>query len=190
MYGRATGTQQGLLNITILFKIVFGKERKNIKQHTSPAPFRIQQDLHLAQEKTENSICPNCGEQINRLLFAVVDSDYIVEEYYACPHCLAKIRDISDKKTTEPSKSGYLDENFDVNSKIEFSPKIKEPERILAQDEEDEAEAESIDISVAENKSKPAGCGHYSGYLKTRPKNTSIPDECLTCSEMINCMMH
>ncbi len=36
--------------------------------------------------------------------------------------------------------------------------------------------------------SEPAVCPHYSGYLKKRPKNTPVPEECFTCIEMIDCM--
>jgi len=34
-----------------------------------------------------------------------------------------------------------------------------------------------------------AQCRHSLGYLKKRPKNTPIPDECLTCRKMIECML-
>lgn len=33
-------------------------------------------------------------------------------------------------------------------------------------------------------------CEHFLGYLKNRPKNTPIPEDCLTCSEMIKCILH
>jgi hypothetical protein len=33
-----------------------------------------------------------------------------------------------------------------------------------------------------------AKCQHHLGYLKNRPKNTPIPDECLTCDRMIECL--
>ncbi|MGC8998117.1 MAG: hypothetical protein ACP5JW_01750 [Candidatus Bathyarchaeia archaeon] len=33
-------------------------------------------------------------------------------------------------------------------------------------------------------------CEHFFGYLKKRPKNTPIPDECLTCNRMIECLTH
>jgi DNA-directed RNA polymerase subunit RPC12/RpoP len=33
-----------------------------------------------------------------------------------------------------------------------------------------------------------AKCSHFLGYLKKRPKNMSIPDECLTCDKMIECL--
>lgn len=35
----------------------------------------------------------------------------------------------------------------------------------------------------------PPGCPHYFGYLSRRPKNASIPEECLTCQKMIKCML-
>ncbi|MEM2439954.1 MAG: hypothetical protein QW493_01895 [Candidatus Bathyarchaeia archaeon] len=32
------------------------------------------------------------------------------------------------------------------------------------------------------------GCPHFFGFLKRRPKNIPIPDECLTCNRMIECL--
>jgi DNA-directed RNA polymerase subunit RPC12/RpoP len=31
-------------------------------------------------------------------------------------------------------------------------------------------------------------CAHFPGFLKKRPKNMPIPDECLTCNLMIECL--
>jgi len=33
-----------------------------------------------------------------------------------------------------------------------------------------------------------AGCKHFFGFLKKRSKGSPIPDECLTCSKMIECL--
>ena len=33
-----------------------------------------------------------------------------------------------------------------------------------------------------------ADCAHSLGYLKTRPKDSPIPDECLTCAAILKCM--
>lgn len=33
-------------------------------------------------------------------------------------------------------------------------------------------------------------CKHFFGYLKKRPKDVAIPDECLTCDKMIDCLLH
>lgn len=42
-------------------------------------------------------------------------------------------------------------------------------------------------VAVDENNVK---CTHFLGYLKKRPKNTPIPDECLTCGKMVECLVH
>jgi hypothetical protein len=33
-----------------------------------------------------------------------------------------------------------------------------------------------------------AKCQHFLGYLKKRPKDASIPDQCLTCTKMVECL--
>jgi|GEM_PF-690821 DNA-directed RNA polymerase subunit RPC12/RpoP len=33
-----------------------------------------------------------------------------------------------------------------------------------------------------------AKCNHFLGYLKRRPKDAPIPDDCLTCEKMIECL--
>jgi DNA-directed RNA polymerase subunit RPC12/RpoP len=44
------------------------------------------------------------------------------------------------------------------------------------------------DIEAEDIVAKKAGCAHHLGYLKSRPKKNTIPEECLTCSKMIECM--
>jgi len=36
--------------------------------------------------------------------------------------------------------------------------------------------------------SQSSGCPHYFGYLKEHPKNTPIPNECLTCTKIMQCL--
>lgn len=45
-----------------------------------------------------------------------------------------------------------------------------------------------IETANGIEKSKQASCAHFLGYLKTRPKGSSIPDECLTCAALMKCM--
>jgi DNA-directed RNA polymerase subunit RPC12/RpoP len=33
-------------------------------------------------------------------------------------------------------------------------------------------------------------CGHFFGYLNKHQKNMPFPDECLTCSKMVECLRH
>jgi DNA-directed RNA polymerase subunit RPC12/RpoP len=49
-------------------------------------------------------------------------------------------------------------------------------------------EDNSLGIDVEDTVAKEAGCTYHLGYLKKRPKKTPIPEECLTCSKMIECM--
>ncbi|MEM3640323.1 MAG: hypothetical protein QXH37_00125 [Candidatus Bathyarchaeia archaeon] len=61
-----------------------------------------------------------------------------------------------------------------------------------SQSKEDEAN------SISANEMKTAAvklennieCKNFFGYLKKRPKNTPIPEECLICDKMIECLVH
>ncbi|MEM0008138.1 MAG: hypothetical protein QXR89_07745 [Candidatus Bathyarchaeia archaeon] len=59
-------------------------------------------------------------------------------------------------------------------------------------DQSEEAEKSSTVVlrKKEESKSEEVKCEHFLGYLRKRPKNTPIPDECLTCSKMIECLAY
>jgi hypothetical protein len=38
-------------------------------------------------------------------------------------------------------------------------------------------------------KASPQRCDHFLGYLRQRPKNTPIPNECLTCPDTLKCLL-
>jgi DNA-directed RNA polymerase subunit RPC12/RpoP len=42
---------------------------------------------------------------------------------------------------------------------------------------------------VSKKRESEAECEHFLGYLKQRPKNSPIPDECLVCEKMIECLV-
>jgi len=60
-------------------------------------------------------------------------------------------------------------------------------------DEEDKETSISIEkvkkVTVAKHEDN-VKCKHFFGYLKKRSKDVSIPDDCLTCDKMIECLMH
>ncbi|MEM0058356.1 MAG: hypothetical protein QXG58_00450 [Candidatus Bathyarchaeia archaeon] len=57
------------------------------------------------------------------------------------------------------------------------SPKTEEPRR------------DSASRRASEGHEKAGSeCQHFFGFLKKRPKNMPIPDECLTCNKMIDCL--
>lgn len=52
--------------------------------------------------------------------------------------------------------------------------------------EDEEIETEKNEALAAPE--EPEKCQHFLGYLKERPKETAIPEDCLICERMIECM--
>lgn len=82
-----------------------------------------------------------------------------VETYYACPYCFSKL-DI--EKVFDDTK------NFGVKR--------------------DRTAKKGADAKLDKYLNVPA-CTHHLGYLKNRPSNATIPDECLTCPKVLKCMV-
>lgn len=101
--------------------------------------------------------CDACGEKFQKPIVATISASGQIQKYYACPRCMAKVKDI---KTSERSK-----EEKSLTSMVK-------PRKLSAK---------------SENVTK---CEHFFGYLKKRPKETPIPEECLTCGRMFECLFH
>jgi len=43
-------------------------------------------------------------------------------------------------------------------------------------------------VAVETEKTGVHGCSHHFGYLGEHPKNTPIPNECLTCVKIMECL--
>ena len=127
----------------------------------SLSPLKFEINSHMPSETHESSKCNTCGEEIKTPLFAVVSCGYLLEEYYACPRCLSKVGDVERNKTVEADEA-----------------------------EEEEAEEKVQEREVEDKMEEAVACAHHLGYLKRRPKKTPIPEECLTCAKMIDCMSY
>ena len=72
-------------------------------------------------------------------------------------------------------------------------PKLEKPMLPAEVDVEDVKEdvkpLKHMERAPEVSEGKQGGCLHEFGYLKNRPKNKPIPDECLTCPKMIQCLM-
>ena len=42
--------------------------------------------------------------------------------------------------------------------------------------------------SAKDKENVTSGCSHSYGYLAVRPKNSAIPQECLCCLQVIDCL--
>lgn len=110
---------------------------------------------------SETIRCATCNKEFTTPIFAVISSGYLIEEYYACPRCLSKVTKIEASKTIEAEET---------------------------EEKQEEAPAQKVEIAIEEKREDTFGCSHHLGYLKQRPKSTPIPEECLTCTKMIECM--
>jgi hypothetical protein len=41
----------------------------------------------------------------------------------------------------------------------------------------------------SKTREKPTGCQYHMGYLSEREKNQQIPDACMTCKDLLECML-
>jgi hypothetical protein len=87
------------------------------------------------------------------------------ESYDACPYCLTELT---------------------MEKEVEIEDEQK-PES---------TEARSGQISEVLVKNKPAepharvqGCAHHFGYLSTRAAKEKIPEECMVCESIVQCML-
>jgi len=77
-------------------------------------------------------------------------------------------------------------ENYQMTQTLRDSEKPSEPV-------EPQKIIEERQVPTAPQKQpqeRPSGCQHFFGYLRNMPKNTLIPDECLGCSKMVECLYH
>ncbi|MCK4885419.1 hypothetical protein KAS24_05040 [Candidatus Bathyarchaeota archaeon] len=67
--------------------------------------------------------------------------------------------------------------------------KTKEPQAEPSGKEEKAMKEEPKTKPSAEKKEGSSGCSHTFGYLAIRPPDTPIPQECLICPKIVDCML-
>ncbi len=88
------------------------------------------------------------------------------ETYFACPYCFSKLNESEETEMNLLHSGGY-------------SVSVRDSARSLVR-------GESKESSAAES---AVHCPHSLGYLKTRSKDQTIPDGCLTCPRILQCMV-
>jgi len=103
-----------------------------------------------------------CGKSFGRPIeVKVIGPDGAPEIYDACPYCFSKV--ITHRQGLNP-----LEKMLPLPITLE----------------------EDLDMKKSgKRKDQQTGCPHSFGYLSNRPKGTSIPDACLTCSKITKCML-
>ena len=86
--------------------------------------------------------------------------------------------------------SGFIVEEYYACPKcLSKVGSLEQPENLEVDDAVNEEE-EALEMKIEDDAEESVACMHHLGYLKRRPKNTPIPEECLTCCKMIDCMSH
>jgi len=138
-------------------------------------------------------VCPNprCHREIEEPILLNNLSQTPAEQYYACPHCLIKL------DTEAENEEGIIEESELSSAMHPSLEKVLnaisgEPQK-ERKGVEDKNEA-PVKPSKKEEKGRegeesPKGCSHHFGYLAHRPKDAPIPQECLTCQKIVDCML-
>ena len=115
-------------------------------------------------ETREVNMCESCGEEYGQSLLTENLSGQSPEEYYGCSRCLSKVEVAAEKRSPMA---------------VQLEP---------AAEEEVAAEEAYNDLPSKIEVNVHASCQHELGYLKKRDRSSPIPDECLICTKMIDCM--
>jgi len=109
---------------------------------------------------------------------------------------LVKLKPSTEGEKTLKTKS--LKRNFRKSFSTERLSNLAIPhenpeepeERVKTLERPESAPTASVDAKRPESpqNSQSSGCPHHFGYLKEHPKHTPIPNECLTCSRIMECL--
>ncbi len=114
--------------------------------------------------ENQSITCPNpsCGKAFASPIKAENLGSKKVEVYDACPYCLTEI----------------IAEETSLIMEEKQKSKAKEME----------IEEPSISLTPEKSTEKPS-CKHSFGYLSQRSSKEKIPEECMTCEKIVQCML-
>ena len=131
------------------------------------------------------------------------------KQYEACPFCFtelekeAKIEKEEVTETPKKPKEPQIEKVKESNSRVFGRVRSLIPNRNKKEEEieeakpKDTAKKEKDDYSDKKEKKKEkssskddkSGCPEHFGYLANRPSDVPIPQACLTCPKMVDCML-
>ncbi len=119
-----------------------------------------------------NITCPNpkCGRAFSITLRTEDLSFDPPHLYGACPYCLTEIPTESSPPITEKHASNV--------ERLEEAKESEEAEEVTETEE-----------SKQPQPTQPPGCSRGIGFLSTRSSKEPIPDECMICANIVQCML-
>ena len=103
------------------------------------------------------------------------------ESKYLCPHILCK------KSFTKPIKTTNLQVDSDAYSSCPYCLTEVTEEDLLTEVLEENNPENNLNETNKAVKNKD--CNHHLGYLSERSRKDQIPDDCMTCKDIVQCML-
>jgi len=121
--------------------------------------------------ESQSFTCPNpvCGRDFSNPIKAKNLGSRDPEVYDACPYCLTEI-------VVEETHPVIENEQKPQEEEAELEP-IKRPK------------TPSVEEETTKLESRAQGCQRHFGYLGERASKEKIPDECITCENIVKCML-
>ncbi|MGD8565122.1 MAG: hypothetical protein PVF96_02090 [Candidatus Bathyarchaeota archaeon] len=121
------------------------------------------------QVKKQSCVCsnPDCRKVFAEPIIAQDIGSEDTPSYPACPFCLTEF--LVEKTQITHKKPEKATEEPSVKKKIHKPEEEKPPQESLLDEKQE--------------------CRYHFGYLGNRSKNEEIPDECMTCEKIVNCML-
>ena len=145
---------------------------------------KFQDAMRLQKESVV--VCPNpkCGKEIEEPILLTNLSVKPAEQYDACPHCFTKLEpeipvsqdevtEVTEKPVQAPTGNVVLEKAKGSTSQV-----LKKVEGLILGSN-----------GPQEKKRETSGCPQHFGYLANRPKDAPIPQECLLCPKIVDCML-
>lgn len=115
-------------------------------------------------EEKKNFTCqnPSCKRTFTTPLKTLNLQENPTEPYFACPFCLTKT-----EEATLITQDHFADNVEEKSQTIEIQEKP----------------------NTAKESENPSVCKYHLGYLSERGQKDTIPDECILCKNIVDCML-
>lgn len=115
--------------------------------------------------KNQSLVCPNpmCGKTFTKPLKVENLSSGTTKVYEACPYCLTEI-------TVEEAVSSV-------------------EQRLTTVEEKKAVKLELKETIVQQPSAEAPKCQHHFGYLSERTSRDKLPEECMLCPKIVQCML-
>jgi hypothetical protein len=121
----------------------------------------------MTENQTFKCSNPSCGKVFAKPLKAKNLASKETEPYDACPYCLTET--VLEEKTSAEIKSEQKTKTREIEIKRSSILPIEE--------------------KSAQTNPKVQKCTHHFGYLSKRSSKEKIPEECMICENLVQCML-